>query len=113
MFVTIAELRHRVTVLRPVTETDDAGNALETAREPYVTVWAKVLPYASKISDGYAEEVKEVDYRVAMRYRTDIRDTDILRWQGKLLQIVAPTYGKDAKREWLILECRELVEDGT
>lgn len=112
MFVTIAELRHRITVLRPVMETDEAGNSIETGRQACMTVWAKVLPYASKISDGYAEEVKEVDYRVAMRYRTDIRDTDILRWQGKLLQIVAPPYGKDGKREWLILECRELVEDG-
>ncbi|MBP3787983.1 MAG: phage head closure protein [Prevotella sp.] len=98
-------------ILRPVTEQDGAGNLVEQDRTEVATVWAKVLPYAAKISDGYAEEVKEVDYRIAIRYRTDIKVTDIICWQGKILQQMAPPYGKDGKRQWLILECRELVED--
>ena len=52
-----------------------------------------------------------MDYRIAIRYRADIKVTDIIRWQGKTLQQMAPSYGKDGKRQWLILECRELVED--
>ena len=111
MYVSLNELKQRITILHPVTEQDAAGNLVEQDRTEVATVWAKVLPYAAKISDGYAEEVKEVDYRIAIRYRTDIKVTDIIRWQGKILQQMAPPYGKDGKRQWLILECRELVED--
>ena len=42
----------------------------------------------------------------------DILVTDRLRWEGKTLLLVAPPYGKDGKREYLILEAKELVEDG-
>ena len=111
MYVSLNELKQRITILHPVTEQDAAGNLVEQDRTEVATVWAKVLPYASKISDGYAEEVKEVDYRIAIRYRTDIKVTDIIHWQGKTLRQTAPPYGKDGRRQWLILECRELVED--
>ena len=111
MYVSLNELKQRIMILHPVTEQDAAGNLVEQDRTEVATVWAKVLPYAAKISDGYAEEVKEVDYRIAIRYRADINVTDIIRWQGKTLQQMAPSYGKDGKRQWLILECRELVED--
>lgn len=111
MYVSLNELKQRITILRPVTEQDVEGNLVEQDRTEVATVWAKVLPYAAKISDGYAEEVKEVDYRIAIRYRTDIKVMDIIRWQGKTLRQTAPPYGKDGRRQWLILECRELVED--
>ena len=111
MYVSLNELKQRITILDPVTEQDAAGNLVEQDRTEVATVWAKVLPYASKISDGYAEEVKEVDYRIAIRYRTDIKVTDIICWQGKTLQQTAPPYGKDGRCQWLILECRGLVED--
>lgn len=112
MFVTIGELRHRVTVERAATEVDDAGNLLTTEWQPVFTTWAKVLPYSATIKDGATEQAPEVGYRIAMRYRTDILVTDRLRWEGKTLLLVAPPYGKDGKREYLILAAKELVEDG-
>ena len=112
MYVTIGELRHRVTAERAVTVLDYAGNLITTEWQPMFTVWAKVLPYSATIKDGATEQAPEVGYRIAMRYRTDIRVTDRLRWEGKTLLIVAPPYGKDGKREYLILEAKELVEDG-
>lgn len=112
MYVSIGELRHRVTVERAVTSIDEAGNLITSEWQPLFTVWAKVLPYAATIKDGATEQAPEVGYRIAMRYRTDIRTTDRLRWEGKTLLLVAPPYGKDGKREYLILEAKELVEDG-
>ncbi len=112
MYVSIGELRHRVTVERAVTSIDDAGNLITSEWQPVFTVWAKVLPYSATIQDGTTEQAPEVGYRIALRYRTDIRTTDRLRWQGKTLLLVAPPYGKDGKREYLILEAKELVEDG-
>ena len=112
MRVSMSELRHRITFLRPVTDTDDEGNILAQTTQEIAKAWALVLPFAAKISDGYAEKVQEVDYRIVIRYRTNVRVTDIVQWNGKRLTPIAPPYPLGGKKRWLVLECRELVEDG-
>ena len=112
MRMSMSELRHRITILRPVSETDDEGNILSSSVQEISKAWALVLPFAAKISDGYAEKVQEVDYRIVIRYRTDARVTDRIRWGDKTLTPIAPPYPHGGKKRWLVLECRELVEDG-
>ena len=112
MRVSMNELRHRISILRPVTETDDEGNILSSSVQEVGKVWALVLPFAAKISDGYAEKVQEVDYRIVIRYSTDVRVTDRIRWGDKTLTPIAPSYPLGGKKRWLVIECRELVEDG-
>lgn len=112
MRVSMSELRHRITLLRPVTETDEEGNLVIQDVQEVGKAWALVLPFAAKISDGYAERVQQVDYRIAIRHRTDVRATDIVEWEGKRLALIAPPYPLGGKKRWLILECRELAEDG-
>ena len=108
----MSELRHRISILRPVTDTDDEGNILSSSVQEISKAWALVLPFAAKISDGYAEKVQEVDYRIVIRYRADVRMTDRIRWEDKTLTPIAPSYPLGGKKRWLVLECRELVEDG-
>ena len=60
MNVHLSELKQRVKILRPVATEDEVGNLIEQGRSEVATVWAMVLPYAAKISDGYAEKVDEV-----------------------------------------------------
>ena len=112
MQVSMSELRHRISILRPVTETDDEGNILAQTTQEVGKAWALVLPFAAKISDGYAEKVQEVDHRVVIRYRADVRVTDRIRWGDKTLTPIAPPYLLGGKKRWLVMECRELVEDG-
>ena len=112
MRVSMSELRHRISILRPVTETDDEGNILSSSVQEIAKAWALVLPFAAKISDGYAEKVQEVDYRIVVRYRTDVQVTDCIRWGNKTLTPIAPPYPLGGKKRWLVIECRELVEDG-
>lgn len=112
MRVSMSELHHRITFLRPVTDTDDEGNILAQTTQEVGKAWALVLPFAAKISDGYAEKVQEVDYRIVIRYRMDVRVTDRIRWGDKTLTPTAPPYPLSGKKRWLVLECRELVEDG-
>ena len=112
MRVSMSELRHRISILRSVTETDDEGNILSSSMQEIAKPWALVLPFAAKISDGYAEKVQEVDYRVVIRYCADVRVTDRIRWGDKTLTPIAPPYPLGGKKRWLVLECRELVEDG-
>ena len=90
MYVSLNELRQRVTILHPTTTVDDAGNIIESGQEEVATVWAKILPYTAKISDGYAEKVDEVNYRIVIRYREDIDVTDIIRWRSRKFMQTAP-----------------------
>ena len=112
MYVSLNELRQRVTILRPVTTVDDAGNLIESGAEEVCTVWAKVLPYAAKISDGYAEKVDEVNYRIVIRYRDDVEVSDIVRWRSRKFMQTAPAYDIRSNRQYLVMEVRELVGDG-
>ena len=111
MQVSMSELRHHITILRLVTDTDEEGNILSSPVVEVGKAWALVLPFAAKISDGYAEKVQEVDYRVVIRYRADVRVTDRILWNGKTLVPIAPPYPLGGKKRWLVIECRELVED--
>ena len=108
----MSELRHRISILRPVTDTDDEGNILTQTTQEIAKAWALVLPFSAKISDGYAEKVQEVDYRIVIRYRMDVRVTDHICWGDKTLTPTAPPYPLGGKKRWLVIECRELVEDG-
>jgi head-tail adaptor len=91
---------------------DEVGNLIEQDRTEVATVWAMVLPYAAKISDGYAEKVDEVTYRVVIRYREDIQVTDVLQWRGKTLLMSVPPCALNGGRKYLVMEAKELVEDG-
>lgn len=112
MYVSLSELRQRVKILRPIAEEDAVGNLIEQGKTEVATVWAKVLPYAAKISDGYAEKVDEVSYRIVIRYREDIAVTDIIEWRDKTLIMSAPPYPMDGGHKYLVMEVKELVEDG-
>ena len=112
MQVSMSELRHRISILRPVTDTDDEGNILSSSVQELSKAWALVLPFAAQNSDGNAEKVQEVDYRIVIRYRIDVRVTDRIRWGDKTLTPIAPPYPLGGKKQWLMMECRELVEDG-
>ena len=112
MYISLNELRQRVTILRPVTVEDDAGNLIRQGEEEVCTVWAKVFPYAAKITDGYAEKVDEVNYRIIIRYRDDIEITDEIQWRSRRFVQTAPAYDVRSNRQYLVMEVRELVEDG-
>ena len=112
MQVSMSERRNRLTILRPVMDTDEEGIILSSSEQEVSKAWAIVLPFAAKIWDGYAEKVQEVDYRIVIRYRADVRVTDRIRWGDKTLTPIAPPYPLNGKKRWLVLECRELVEDG-
>ena len=112
MYCKVAEMRHRITIQRPVTYTDDEGNLIEKSSPDLQTVWGKILPTASKISDGYDEKVQEIVYRIAIRAGVDIKVTDKILWQDKTFEVIAPPYYLEGKKKFQIVEARELVEDG-
>lgn len=112
MYVSLNELRHRVTILHPAKTIDGEGNIVTIDLPEQFTLWAKVLPAASKITNGYMERVNEVSYKIVIRYRSDVTVEDKVLWDGKILVQTAPPYLMDGIKKYLVLECTELVEDG-
>ena len=110
MFCKVFEMSERITIQRPKTFTDNEGNIIEESSPDLKTVWAKVFPAASKISEGYAERVQEIIYRVVVRYGIDIQVTDKILWREKILEITAPPYFMDGRKNFIVIETRELVE---
>ena len=113
MYCKTAEMQNRITIQRPITITDSEGNIIEEKISPDLRdVWAKILPSASKNSDGYLEKVQEIIYRIVVRANVDIKVTDKILWKDKVFEIIAPPYQLEGKKRFLIVEARELVEDG-
>lgn len=110
MFCKIFEMSQRITIQRPITYTDRAGNIIEDKSPNLKTVWAKIFPAASKIADGYLEKVQEIVYRVVVRYGVDVQTTDKILWNGKTLEITAPPYLLDGRKKFIVIETRELIE---
>lgn len=112
MYCKTSEMNNRITIQRPVAVTDNEGNIIEEISPDLRDVWSKILPSASKNSDGYLEKVQEVIYRIVVRVGTDIKVTDKILWKDKVFEIIAPPYQLEGKKKFLIVEARELVEDG-
>lgn len=111
MNTSIDDLHERVDIMRAVKTRDAYGNVIRGAPAVVASCWAKVLPSGAVIRDGYSETVNQVNYRIVVRYRTDIKPTDTISWRGKILTMTAPPYDAESRHVWTVLECKELIED--
>ena len=111
MNTSIDDLHERIDIMRATQTRDAYGNVIRGAPAVVASCWAKVLPSGSLIRDGYSETVNQVNYRIVVRYRTDIKPTDTVSWRGKILTMTAPPYDAESRHVWTVLECKELIED--
>lgn len=74
-------LDQRVRIEREVRVPDGGGGASVEWVE-LVTVWARVEPLTGRERDHAQQAQHPADYRVTMRYRTDVRESDRLIWDG-------------------------------
>lgn len=106
----IGRLRHRITIQQQ-TVTRDAYGGETISWDTYATVWAQVTPASGRerfINAG-AQEYATVDYKVRIRYRSDIDPKMRISWGTKILDIesVQDPTGYTAE---LILLCRDVLE---
>ena len=111
MQIKLSELRHRIKILRPQKHTDGEGNIITDSCPDFVTVWAKILPLTGKKSEGYEEKIQAVFYKIFIRYRDDIQISDFVLWNEKKLEQISPPCPFDGRKNFLVLEARELVEN--
>lgn len=106
------DLRERIKVLYYDYSRDEIGDIVSRTEKTRYTCWAKILPYAAKDGHDVASKSAEIYYRIIIRYRKNIKPDDIIFWRSKKLQIVSPPYDAENRHLWLVIDCRELVEDG-
>ena len=68
---------------------------------------------SARIGERPQETENIVGYRVTIRFREDIEPTDEILWRGKRLELISPPYDVESRRIWTVMECREMVENGT
>ena len=113
----IDDMRERISIVRKTISRDEMGNLVKSSDTEVLSCYAKVLPISSKTATAQEETAHEVTYRIIIRYQaaekiSGVRLTDIIKWRGKRLKLVNPPYDAESRRVWLVLECKEMVEDG-
>jgi SPP1 family predicted phage head-tail adaptor len=103
----IGRLGERITI-ESYTSTQDAYGQEVKAWTPFATLWAEVrTPSASEqFNSGADREIARIDYRIKIRFRSDISNRMRIDWRGKKLDITAQT-DPDGNRRELILGCTE------
>jgi len=112
MRTTMDDLTERISIVYHARTRDSCGNIVDGEDEVRCMVWAKVYPYGARIQEGGVERMNQVDYRVIVRYRTDILPDDEVLWRGKRLRMIKPAYDAESARTWTVLECQEVLADG-
>ena len=105
------DLTERIRIVYHAKARDSRGAIINAAEEVRCMVWAKVYPYGARIQEGGVERMNEVDYRIIIRYRTDILPDDEVLWRGKRMRLIKPAYDAESARTWTVLECQEVIAD--
>jgi SPP1 family predicted phage head-tail adaptor len=109
--MSVDELREKIKIVYYEETIDNEGNIIKS-KEPILR-WegfAKVYPIKSIIQNGYNEIVNEVDYRITIRYRTDIQYTDTIIYRNQKLKMMNVPFDLENKKRWLQMDCKLLYE---
>ena len=106
------DLSERIVIFYYETARDNRGNIIKSTENVRCMVWAKVLPLTGKISDTTPERVNTITYRVTVRYRSDIKPDDLMRWRGRLFRLISVPVDVELRHIWTMFDVVEVVQDG-
>ena len=110
--MSVDDLSERISVVYFETSRDERGDVVKGAENVRCMIWAKVLPLTGRINDATPERVNAVNYRITIRYRTDILPDDEILWRGRRLKITAPPIDLESRHIWTQFDCAEVIQDG-
>ena len=102
--IAIGDLRHRVTVERPL-RTSDEGGAADITWQVVALVWAKVEGRGGQEPVRADTTVARGVTNITIRFRDDIDATMRIAHAGANYEIVSVT-DADGHRRWLTCTCR-------
>ena len=108
MTLAVGELRHCLTLKHRTVGAADALGIPQTEEDQYAKAWAKVEAMPGRDFEHADQVLGEVTHLVTMRYRTDVKATDLIVWGDKTLEVVTAV-DPNGMRDELTLNCKELV----
>lgn len=104
------ELRHLVTIQRPVYAVNAAGDSVITGWEGFAAVRAGIRHLTSNEADRFARLQTVVTHHVTLRYLPGVTSIMRLIWGDKILAIAEIGLDPTARKN-LYLKCTELKPD--
>ncbi len=102
------ELDDIITIKRGVESVSGSGGKFVDwdAATTIATPWAKVQPLRGREQLDLGIAAAEVDYRIWIRYRPDVRASDRIFWRSRELDIVSATNFRNGF-EWMEIMAKE------
>jgi SPP1 family predicted phage head-tail adaptor len=96
------DLRHRITILIPAIATNAIGEWINTY-EAWCVCWAEILPDTGSTTYSAKQFNAEASGRIRIRYRTGIKPTMRISYQGHIYQILSIIEPKIAHEDIVII----------
>jgi len=79
-------LDQRISIMRSTMAGDGVGGSVET-QTTYASMWAHVRPMKGREREAAMRTESRADYLVVVRNRADLLESDVIRWNGRDLNI--------------------------
>lgn len=105
------ELNKRVILQKAVKTLSDKGVILYEypVDKSVQNVCASIESYGAFVVNGTAEKVSELEFRITLRYRSDLNIHDRIIYQGRIFEQTLPAKDINEMHQFLQLTCREKV----
>jgi SPP1 family predicted phage head-tail adaptor len=104
------ELRHRITIQKPVEVKDEYKTIIDVGWQDFATVWAAVEPVRGSEYIQLQNSKSELTVRVRIRYLAGVNDSMRILYGGRILYINSPPIDVDGRHREMELMCVE--DDG-
>ena len=104
MNVSVGELRHKVTVQKPITVSDAGYESVSYT--DVATVWASIAPLKGREFWTAKQIASTVTHRVIIRYRSDVSANYRILFGSRVFDIET-VRNIDERGRWLVMECIE------
>ena len=107
----LSSLRERIEIHQKQRQVTSRGYVSYTYA-PTKTVWASVIGYTATFTEGKVEDIREIRYRVILRYpNLDVHVKDRIKYRGRMLEVTTEPVDVDGKHKYIYVNAREWVED--
>ena len=107
----VGRLNKRITFVQ-MTDKENSLGQLVKVQEPVKTVWATVSSTKGKEQQEANKIRPELNYDIYTRYFPWITSDMLIKYNGKILEMIEPPADKDEKHEYLYIRCTEYQKKG-
>ena len=111
--ITMDDFRERIKIMYHTKKRNERGDIIDDKLQVRGICFAKVYPYMSKNTEGRELELSnEVNYKIIVRYRDDIKPDDFIIWRDKKLKMRSSPVDVENRHIYTSFEAVEMIGDG-